>query len=189
MFTWATSGYEDRGVRFTLKERLDALPSPQKISYSNGCRTKSRCPFCGMIGASTRQIQCMCKLCGAKTLVTKQHDRAGCVVADGARARHKKRYLKINENQAINPVCQLHFTTTRKIKRPDLVDEATDKDTGKFTCPWPWADYDEETLEKSHRKTVGKYHQLRHGLEEADPGRKTEHATIVVDAPDVSHKR
>jgi hypothetical protein len=32
MFAWATSRYEDRLIRFTLKARLDALPSSQKIN-------------------------------------------------------------------------------------------------------------------------------------------------------------
>jgi hypothetical protein len=36
MFAWATSRYEDRMMRFTMKARLDALPSPQKI---NTCAT------------------------------------------------------------------------------------------------------------------------------------------------------
>jgi hypothetical protein len=35
MFGWATSRYEDRMIGFTLKARLDALPSPQKINYWN----------------------------------------------------------------------------------------------------------------------------------------------------------
>jgi hypothetical protein len=60
MFSWATSSYEDRMIRFTLKARLDARPLPQKIDYWNNVRTNSRCPFCGMIGASTGHIQCMC---------------------------------------------------------------------------------------------------------------------------------
>jgi hypothetical protein len=71
MFAWATSRYEDRVVRFTLKARLDALPSPQKINYWNRGTTPSRCPFCGLIGASTSHSQCMCDKRGTSSLVPK----------------------------------------------------------------------------------------------------------------------
>jgi hypothetical protein len=39
MFAWATSRYEDRMIRFPLRARLDALPSPQKINYWNKEKT------------------------------------------------------------------------------------------------------------------------------------------------------
>jgi hypothetical protein len=50
MFAWATSRYEDRLHRFTLKARLDALPYPQKINYWSVANAQSRCPFCGKMG-------------------------------------------------------------------------------------------------------------------------------------------
>jgi hypothetical protein len=58
MFSWATSRYEDRLIRFILKARFDALLSPEKINSWTRDATKSRCPFCGEIGASLRYMQC-----------------------------------------------------------------------------------------------------------------------------------
>jgi hypothetical protein len=54
MLSWATSGYEDRMIRFTLKARLETLHSPQKINSWTRGKSPSRCPFCGMFGASAR---------------------------------------------------------------------------------------------------------------------------------------
>jgi hypothetical protein len=56
-------------IRFTLKARLDALSSPQKINYWNKGTTKSRCPFCALLWASTRHIQKMCHKRGTNSLV------------------------------------------------------------------------------------------------------------------------
>jgi hypothetical protein len=71
--------------------------------------------------------------------------------------------MKINENKAIATACKIMSTSTQKFKRPDLVFESVNPETGKrkselveSTCPWPWIDYDGETLEKASRKKVGK---------------------------------
>jgi hypothetical protein len=61
-------------IRFTLKAGLYDLPSPEKINYRNHGKTQSRCPFSGMLGASTRNIQCMCDKPGTNSLVTQRHD-------------------------------------------------------------------------------------------------------------------
>jgi hypothetical protein len=105
MFSWAISCYENRLIRFTLKERLHALPSPQKVNHWNHGKTKSRCLFCGLLGASTRHMQCVCGLRGANTLVTKRPDRVGCLVGDAARTGHKRPQMKINENKSVHSVC------------------------------------------------------------------------------------
>jgi hypothetical protein len=47
MFAWATPRYEDCLIRFTLKARSDALPSPQKMNFWGKEKAQSRCPFCG----------------------------------------------------------------------------------------------------------------------------------------------
>jgi hypothetical protein len=144
MFSWATSRYEDRMIRFTLKARLDALPSAQKIKYWNKGKTQSRCPFCGMIGASTRHIQCLCDKRGTNSLVTKRHDRVGCVCGDASRCGHHLKTLDINENKDIQRACQRMSTGTQRFKRPDLVYESVNQETGKvkwelieIICPWP----------------------------------------------------
>jgi hypothetical protein len=79
--------------------------------------------------------------------------------------------MKINENKAIATVCKRMSTSTQKFKRPDLVFESVNPETGKLkwelveiTCPWPWIDDDGETLEKAFRKKVGKYNILRADL-------------------------
>jgi hypothetical protein len=147
MFSWATSRYEERLIRFTLNARLDALASPQKINFWNHGTTKSRCPFCAEIGATTRHIQCNCNVRGKDSLVMKEHNRVGCVIAEAAKKCHK-RNLQISEDKRIEHVCHLHNGATQKSVRPDLVWESSDKE-GNFgwkfigiTCPWAWIDHD-----------------------------------------------
>jgi hypothetical protein len=57
--------------------------------------------------------------------------------------------VKINENKAIATACKRMSTSTQKFKRPDLVYETVNPETGKIkwelveiTCLWPWIDYD-----------------------------------------------
>jgi hypothetical protein len=52
--------------------------------------------------------------------------------------------LKINENKAIQTTCDEMSTSTARFKRPDLVYESVDPETGnskwqllQITCPWP----------------------------------------------------
>jgi hypothetical protein len=134
MFSWATSRYEDRMIRFTLKARLDTLPSPQKINFWTHGKTQSRCQFCGMVGASTRHIQCMFDKRGTNSLVTKRHDRVGCVCADAAKHGHRNPNMKINENKATATACKRMSTSTQKFKHPDLVFESVNPETGKMKC-------------------------------------------------------
>jgi hypothetical protein len=68
---WGHLVMKNRASRFTLKARLSALPSPQKIDHWNGGRTQSRCPLCGLVGVTIR---------------------VGCVVGDGACAEHKSHH-------------------------------------------------------------------------------------------------
>jgi hypothetical protein len=74
--------------------------------------------------------------------------------------------------------------------------ESVNLETGKtkwelveITFPWPWIDYDGETLEKAHRKKVGKYGILRADLKREYPNQEVEQATIVVGATGVLHKK
>jgi hypothetical protein len=186
MFAWATSRYEDRLIRFTLKARLDALPSPQKINFWSKGKAQSRCPFCGEIGATLKHILCSCDKRGKNSLVMKRHNRVGCIVGQAARCGHKRTNMQINEDKRIEQVCKLHDDATQKAMRPDLVWEATNED-GKncwqlteITCPWSWMDHDGETLQKAYDKKVGKYDQLRREIAEAYPGRPVNQYTIVV---------
>jgi hypothetical protein len=59
----------------------------------------------------------------------------------------------------------------------------------EITCPWPWIDYDGETLEKAYRKKVGKYDVLRADLAREYPNQEVEQSTIVVGATGMFHKR
>jgi hypothetical protein len=52
----------------------------------------------------------------------------------------------------------------------------------EIACPWPWVDYDGETMETSYRKKAGKYDILREELKKACPIQEVEQATIVVGA-------
>jgi hypothetical protein len=104
--------------------------------------------------------------------------------------------LKINENKAIQTACDEMSTSTERFKRPDLVYESVNPETGntkwqlvEITCPWPWIDYDGETLEKAYRKKVGKYDRLRADLKRPYPKQEVEQATIVVGATGVFHKK
>jgi hypothetical protein len=192
MFAWATSRYEDRMIRFTLKARL----SPQKTNYWNKGTTQSCCQFCGLIGDRARHLQCICDKRGTNSLVTQRHDRVGCVCGDAARCGHHNKSLKINENKAIATACARMSTSSQKFKRPDLVYESPNPETGKskwelveITCPWPWIDYDSETLEKAYRKKVEKYDILRQDLKREYPDQEVEQVTIVVGATGVFHRR
>jgi hypothetical protein len=155
MFSWATSRYEDRLPRFTLKAQPDSFPSPQKINFWSHGKKKSRCPFCGEIWATQKHIQCPCDEPGQDSLVVKRHNRVGCIVAEAARFGHKRPKMEINDD------------ATRKAMRPDVAWEAANEQK-KFcwqlvedTCPWSWIDHDGETLTKAYDKRVGKYGQLR----------------------------
>jgi hypothetical protein len=104
--------------------------------------------------------------------------------------------MKINENKAIATSCKRLSTSTQKFKRPDLVFESVNPETGKMkwelveiTCPWPWIDYDGETLEKAYRKKAGKYDVLRADLAREYPNQEVEQTAIVVGATGVFHKR
>jgi hypothetical protein len=104
--------------------------------------------------------------------------------------------MKINENKAIATACKRMSTSTQKFKRPDLVYESINPETGKtkwelveIACSWPWIDYDGETLEKAYRKKVGKYDILRADLKREYPNEEVEQATIVGGATGVFHKK
>jgi hypothetical protein len=104
--------------------------------------------------------------------------------------------MKINENKAITTACKRMSTSSQKFKRPDVVFESVNPETGKMkwklveiTCPWPLIDYDGETLEKAFRKKVGKYDILRADLKREYQNQEVEQTTIVVGATGVFHKR
>jgi hypothetical protein len=128
MFAWATYRYEDRLIRFVLKARLDALPSPQEINFLSKGKAQSRCPFCGEIGATLKHILRSCDKRGKDSLVVKRHNRFGCIVAQSARCGYKRSNMKINEDKRIETVCALHDDATQKAMRPDLVWESTNED-------------------------------------------------------------
>jgi hypothetical protein len=136
----------------------------------------------------------MCDRRETNSLVTKRHDGVGCVCADAAKHGHRNPNTKSNENKAIATACKRMSTSPQKFKRPDLVFESVNPETGKMkwelveiTCPW--IDYDGETLEKAFRKKVGKYDILRADLKREYPNQDVEPATIVVEATGVFHKR
>jgi hypothetical protein len=179
LFSWDTFRYEDRLLRFTLKARLDALPSPQKINFWSHGKTKSRCPFCGEVGATLKDMRCACNKRGKDSLVMKRHDRVGCIVGQAARFGHQRAQMKINDDQRIENASQLHDDATQKAMRPGLVLESTNDDDKlcwqlvEVTCPWSWIDHDGETLKKA-------YDQLRREIKGATI--MVSQATIVVSA-------
>jgi hypothetical protein len=195
MFSWAISRYEDRFIRFTLKARPDALPSPQKINFWTCGAMKSRCPFCSWIGATLIHMLCNCGKRDKDSLVMKRHNRVGCVIAEAARRGHKGSTMKISEDKRIEHVCALHDDATQKAMRLGLAWEAT-KEEGRnwwqlveVTCPCAWIDQDGETLEKAYKNKVGMYDQLRRKISEACLGMEVTQSTIVVGATGVFRKR
>jgi predicted metalloenzyme YecM len=50
----------------------------------------------------------------------------------------------------------------------------------EITFPWPWIDFDGQTLEKAYRKKVSKYDVLRQELKKEYPHGELEQVTIVV---------
>jgi hypothetical protein len=128
MFSWATSRYEDRLLRFTLTARSDARAPPQKIDFWNHGLTKSRFPLCGEIGATARHIQCDGEQCGKDSLVKKRHDRVSCVIGEAAENGLKKSTLAISDDKRIDHVCHLHDDDTQNAVRPDLVWDSTNED-------------------------------------------------------------
>jgi hypothetical protein len=131
----------------------------------------------------------MCDQRGTNSLVAQRHDRVRWVCVDAANHGHRNPNLKINEHKAIKTACERMSTSSQRFKRPDLVYESINPETEKMkwelaeaTCPWPWIDYDGETLEKAYRKKVGKYNILRQDLKREYPNQEVEQATIVVGA-------
>jgi hypothetical protein len=109
---------------------------------------------------------------------------------------HHNKQMKINENKGIQITCQLMSAASQWFKSPDPVYELVNPKTGKskwelveITCPWPWIDFDGETLEKAYQKRVAKYDVLRNEPKKEYPHQGVEQATIVVDATGVFHKR
>jgi hypothetical protein len=190
--------FETRGQNDSLhvKGRPNALPSPQKINYWDNGTTKSRCLFCGLLEASTRHIQYMCDKRGTNSLVTKRHDGVGWLCGDAAKCEHHNKTVKINENKAIQIACQQMSRAPQRFKRPDIVYESMNPQTGKskwelveITYSWPGSDFDCETLAKAYRQKVSKYDVLQHEAKKEYPNKEVEQATIVVGATCVFHKR
>jgi hypothetical protein len=138
----------------------------------------------------------MCDKRGTNSLVTQRHDRVERVCGDAAKCGHHNKLLKINENKATRTARARMSISTQKSRRPDLVYESLNLENGgmkwklvEITCPWPWIDYDGETLEKAYRKKVDKYDVLRADFKRDYPNQEVEEATIVVGATGVFHKR